>query len=115
MRVIRVLSNVLSSSTGSPPGLCPLPSFILFGQSRHDRRHIVKYADDSVIVSFLSSDETEHGPVVMDFMDRGKSSILNINVSKMSEMCIDFKRKSLCHVCHQSTSAFLCLSQAFQF
>lgn len=35
------------------------PLFYLFGQSCHNRLHIVKYADDSVIVSFLSSDDTE--------------------------------------------------------
>lgn len=26
-------------------------------------------------------------------MDRGKSSILNINLAKISKMCIDFKKK----------------------
>lgn len=36
-----------------PPRAVSSPLFYLFGQSRHDRRHIVKYADDSVIVFFL--------------------------------------------------------------
>lgn len=61
-------------------------------QSHHDGRHIIKFADDSVIVSLLSSDDSEHGPVVSDFIDWCKSSFLNINVAKTKEMCIDFRK-----------------------
>ncbi len=48
--------------------------------------------DDSVIVSLLSSDNSEHGPVVNDFIDLCKSSFLNINVAQTKEMCIDFRK-----------------------
>ena len=44
-------------------------------------------------VSFLSNTETNHGPVVDGFSDRGKHSFLNINVSKTKEIINDFRKK----------------------
>lgn len=55
-------------------------------------RHIVKFADDSVIVSLLSSDDLEHGPVVKEFMDWCSSSFLHISVAKTKEMLVDFRK-----------------------
>lgn len=52
----------------------------------------MKFADDSVIVSILSSDNPDHGPVVRDFTDRCESFLQN-NVSKTKEMVIDFRKK----------------------
>lgn len=48
-------------------------------------RGVIKFIDDSVIVSFLSSDDPEHGSVVGEFTDWCKASILDINVSKTKE------------------------------
>ena len=61
--------------------------------SRHEGRHIFKFADDSVIVSLLSNQETDHGPVVEDFIEWCKRSFLEINVSKTKEMSIDFRKQ----------------------
>lgn len=96
VRVNGVLSDVLHSSTGSPQG-CVLSSllFVLYTnacQSSYEKRHIVKFADDSVIVSLLSHDDPVPGPVVEDFILWCKSSFLTINVHKTKEMTIDFRK-----------------------
>ena len=96
VRVNGVLSSKMFSSTGSPQG-CVLSSllFILYTnacRSMHANRHILKFADDSVIVSLLDSSETEHGPVVDDFISDCNDSYLSINVAKTKDMLIDFRR-----------------------
>lgn len=48
-------------------------------------RGVIKFIDNSVIVSFLSSDDPEHGSVVGEFTDWCKASILDINVSNTKE------------------------------
>ena len=52
----------------------------------------MKFADDSVIVSLLSSDDPDHGPVVKEFSDRCRSSFLNINTNKTKELLFDFRK-----------------------
>ena len=64
VKVNETMSSLLSTSTGSPQG-CVLSAllFILYTddcRSNHDNRFIIKYADDSVIVSLLNNDEVEH-------------------------------------------------------
>ena len=68
VRVNGVLSDQISTSTGSPQGcvLSPL-LFILYTnmcRSSQEDRYILKYADDSVIVSLLKDKDTGHGPIV---------------------------------------------------
>ncbi len=69
--------------------------YILYTNDRrscHANRSIVKYADDSVIVSLLHDDEDSHGPVVDDFLSWCNDAFLQLNVTKMKEICIDFRR-----------------------
>ena len=92
------LSSLISSSTGSPQG-CVLSAFlyILYTNdclSRHANRFIIKYADDSIIVSLLDDDEVVHGPVLNDFLSWCKDAYLELNVSKTKEMCVDFRKSS---------------------
>ena len=105
VRVNNTLSSLLSSSTGSPQG-CVLSAFlyILYTNdclSHFHNRFIVKYADDSVIVSLLSNEENSHGQVLDDFLSWCDNAFLQLNVSKTKELCIDFRmspqspRKSL--------------------
>ena len=37
-------------------------------QSHYENRLILKYADDSVVVSLLRGGESSHGPVIDDFL-----------------------------------------------
>lgn len=58
----------------------------------HQDRYILKFADDSVIVSLLSGDEQDHGPVLSDFVKWCDDSSLHLNVSKTKDMVIDFRK-----------------------
>ncbi|KAK0152128.1 hypothetical protein N1851_006493 [Merluccius polli] len=64
--------------------------FILYTnmcRSSREDRFILKYADDSVIVSLLQGNETGHGPVVQDFVDWCEWSFLQMNISKTKNIC----------------------------
>lgn len=96
VRVNGVLSDQICSSTGSPQGcvLSPL-LFILYTnmcRSNREDRFILKYADDSVIVSLLQGNETGHGPVTQDFVDWCDRSFLQLNIPKTKDMHIDLRR-----------------------
>lgn len=88
-------SECLVSSTGSPQGcvLSPL-LFILYTnacKSSLGNRHILKFADDSVIVSLLSEEESTYGPVVEDFIVWCQNAFFKHNVLKTKEMTIDYR------------------------
>jgi hypothetical protein len=73
VRINGALSDPVCSSTGSPQGcvLSPL-LFILYTnmcRSQYENRLILKYADDSVVVSLLRGGESSHGPVIVTFLD----------------------------------------------
>lgn len=66
-------------------------------QSRCKNRIILKYADDSVLVSWLQENETSHGPVIDDFVKWCEESYLHLNISKTKDMIIDFRRHIHAH------------------
>ena len=94
VRVNGRLSSLLPSSTGSPQG-CVLSAFlyILYTndcRSQHENRFIIKYADDSVILSLLGNEEEGHGQVMEDFLSSCNDAFLQLNITKTKEICIDF-------------------------
>ena len=95
-RVNSTLSDARLCSTGSPQGrvLSPL-LFVLYTndcQSSLESRFIIKFADDSVIVSLLHDHESDHGPVLGNFIEWCDDSFLPLNGDKTKEMFIDFRR-----------------------
>ncbi len=94
VRVNRTFSDTLITSTVSPQGcvLSPL-LYILYTTdcvSRHRDRFILKFTDDTVIVSLLTGDENSHGPVVNDFLTWCDSA-LQVNIKKTKVMVTDFR------------------------
>ncbi len=93
-RVNGQFSDLSVTSTGSPQG-CILSSllYILYTNdccSTFENCRILKFADDTVIVSLLNSTETSHGPVFEYFLKWCNESFLSLNVLKTKDMCIDF-------------------------
>lgn len=56
-----------------------------------DNRHIVKFADDTVIASLLEDSETAHGPIMDYFTNWCQEAMLELNVTKTKDMCIDLR------------------------
>lgn len=89
VRVNEQFSDLSVTSTGSPQGcvLSPL-LYILYTNnccSTFENHHILKFADDTVILSLLNSTATSHGPVVDNFLKWCKDSFLSLNVSKTKD------------------------------
>lgn len=74
VRATGALSQKRLSSTGSPQGCVLSPLFyILYTndcRSNYGGRHLLKFADDTVLISLLQDGEVDHGPVVKDFVER---------------------------------------------
>lgn len=93
MRVDGILSDVLFSSTGlARVFFYPLLFVLLTAKcgSRHGGHHIIKFADDSVIVSLFNRRDPNHGPVAVE--------CFAIKVSKTRENVIDFQEQALCYL-----------------
>lgn len=85
--------RVCDGLSGVPQG-CVLSPLLFVPDSNkcHHLSHMVKFADDAVMNSLLSSGGTERSSAVTDFIERCCSSSLKISVSTTKEMIIDFRR-----------------------
>lgn len=93
-----VLSGARVTSIGTPQGsvLSPL-LYILYTdccRSSYPGRHIIKFADDTAVISLLERDETEHGAVLQEFVDWCEASQLELNTYKTKELVFDFRREA---------------------
>ena len=97
VKLKNVKSDVLVTNTGAPQGcvLSPL-LFTLYTnncESLSESCHIIKYADDTVIVGNISNgDESKYLDQVHSFVDWCECNYLNLNVKKTKEMFIDFRK-----------------------
>jgi hypothetical protein len=91
------LSNVIEINTGAPQG-CVLSAvlFIIYtSDCRSSSKHvIVKYADDTVIIGLISTEDDNSSYVneINNFVEWCDTNFLNLNVSKTKEMVINFSR-----------------------
>ena len=68
-------------------GVCPVSTslysiYIDDCRSNHLNRFLVKFADDSALLSLLQGSEQYHGPVLTEFVDWCDNSYLDLNVTK---------------------------------
>ena len=96
-----IMSTTTVSNTGSPQGcvLSPL-LFIMYTDSCRtslENRFLVKFSDDTVLLSLLQGSEVDHGPALPEFIDWCDENFLDLNVSKTKEMFIDFRHANIVH------------------
>ena len=86
------LSNYVRISTGSPQD-CVLSSLLYTNncKSDHENKFLIKFSDDTAVVSLLFGDQNDHGHVVSDFVISDfvnwcHDSYLCLNVNKQWEV-----------------------------
>ena len=89
-------SDVVVTNTGSPQGcgLSPL-LFIMYTnscRSSQENSFVVKFSDDSAVLSLLTNTEHNHGTALPEFVHWCDDNFLDMNVTKTKEMIFDFRR-----------------------
>ena len=91
-------SDMRLTHTGSPQGCCLSPLlYILYTDSCisvHADRFLVKFADDSALLSLLFGSQQDHGPALRDFVKWCDDSYLKFNGCKTKELIIDLRKHS---------------------
>ena len=56
---------------------------------------MIKFSDDTALLSLLQGAASDHGTALPDFVDWCDKSFLDLNVTKTTELVIDFRKNSL--------------------
>lgn len=90
------LSDVVVSNTGSPQGCVLSPIlFILYTDSCRSRKegsYLVKFSDDTALLTLLQGSESDHGSALPDFVNWCDENFLDLNVKKTKELVIYFRK-----------------------
>ncbi|KAK3518194.1 hypothetical protein QTP70_033888, partial [Hemibagrus guttatus] len=96
------LTSTTTLNTGAPQGcvLSPLLFTLLTHDcaAMHSSNHIIKFADDTTVVGLISkNDESAFREQVQRLTAWCKANNLSLNVEKMKEMVVDFRRAQSDH------------------
>ena len=79
-------------------GLCVIYTAVHFVYKRlqkcYENTFLIKFYDDTAVVSLLFGDQNGHGPVVSDFVNWCDDTYLCLNVSQTKYLFIDFRREN---------------------
>ena len=68
-------------------------------RSRFRNCHLIKYADDTVIVGLISNnDESEYNEQISEVVQWCKAHNLLLNAAKTKELIFDFRHRNISHV-----------------
>ena len=97
MKINDTISDELVSNTGAPQGCVLSPSlYTLYTYdctSNDPSVHILKYADDTVIVGLIKQNEDAYRENIVSFGRWCKDNHLVLNVKKTKEMIFDFQKE----------------------
>ncbi len=90
------MSSVITSNTGSPQGcvLSPLLFIVCTNSCRslQENSYLLKFSDDTVLVSLLQGAQSDHGCALSLFVNWCDANFLDLSVTKTKELVIDFRR-----------------------
>ncbi|KAK3537789.1 hypothetical protein QTP70_018943, partial [Hemibagrus guttatus] len=102
VRIGNSTSSTTTMNTGAPQGcvLSPLLFTLLTHDcaAMHSSNHIIKFADDMTVVGLISNnDESAYREEVQRLTAWCKANNLSLNMEKMKEMVVDFRRAQSDH------------------
>ena len=99
VKVNSEISDEITTNTGTPQGCVLSPSlYILYTNdcvSDVPSVHILKYADDTVIVGLIKESEEDYRESIVSFGKWCTDNHLVLNLTKTKEMIFDFRKKSI--------------------